>query len=81
MDRCLKVYNEIAQKKLESKRRQTALIAAATTAPLADFLAPGVGTATGVALAVRALIADHFLPAPQIGSREKFVALVHDSRD
>ena len=81
MDRCLKVYNEISQKKLASKRRQTALIAAATTAPLADFLAPGVGTATGVALGVGALLANRLLPAPQIGSREKFVALVHDSRE
>ena len=83
MNRCLKVYNEIAQKKLARKRRQTALIAAATTAPLIDVLVPGtgIGTATGVALGVGALLADRFLPAPQFGSREKFVALVHDSRE
>ena len=81
MNRCIEVYNGIAEKALLSNHRRTALQVAAVTAPIADLLMPGAGSIAGVVLGVVALFANQLLPAPKVGPREKFAALVHDSRE
>jgi hypothetical protein len=81
MDRCLAVYNAIVSKAEKRTRVLRALQVVAALAPLADLPAPGVGIVGGVVFGLGALLADRFIPVPTVGPREKFVALVHDSRE
>jgi hypothetical protein len=81
MDRCLAVYNAVVSDTKERTRVLRALQVLTAVAPLADLAAPGVGIVGGVVFGLGALLADRFIPVPAVGSREKFAALVHDSRE
>ncbi|MDB5704118.1 MAG: hypothetical protein JWN66_1234 [Sphingomonas bacterium] len=80
MDRCLAILNKVTGKAVKNKRWQRALQLATVAAPLLDFPVPGLGMATGVALGVTSIWGEKLLPVPQAGPREKFAAIVHDSR-
>jgi hypothetical protein len=81
MDRCLAVYTDVISKANIRTRVLRALQVVAATAPLADLALPGLGMVGGVVFGVGALLAERFVPVPTIGAREKFAALVHDSRE
>jgi hypothetical protein len=81
MDHCLAVYNAVVSKAEKRTRVLRALQVVAAMAPLADLPAPGVGIVGGVVFGLGALLADRFIPVPAVGPREKFAALVHDSRE
>jgi hypothetical protein len=80
MNRCLGVINDVVDKSRMHSRALTALQVIAAAVPLEDLTHPGVGMAGGVAFGLGAILADKFIPSPQMGEREKIGALVHDSR-
>ncbi len=81
MDRCLAVYNSIVAEADFRSRVSTALQVLTATAAAADLLHQGLGMAGSVVFGVAALLWDKLVPEPQVGSRERIAALVHDSRE
>jgi hypothetical protein len=80
MEYCLKVYTDIMRKRKGRNAVRTALQFMAVTVPLADFVVDHLGSVSAVAFGIGSILADKWLPEPAVGTREKFTALVYDSR-
>lgn len=81
IEKRLAAYNRILQSISRLQMARTVLTYAAIAAPLADFLLPGLGSASGVALGLASQSWSNWAPNPQPGAGESAVAMVHDLRE
>jgi hypothetical protein len=80
IERRLVDYNRLLRSIGQLNTARTVLTYAAIAAPLVDFIAPGVGTGSGVVLGLASQTWSKWAPDPKPGPAEAAVAMVHDLR-
>ncbi len=81
IERRLIDYNRILRSIGRLNTARTVLTYAAIAAPLADFIAPGFGTGSGVVLGLASQTWPRWAPSPKPGPEQAAVAMVHDLRE